>query len=97
MYQSGITLAASDPSTVLETRLDFERNRLQVALLNSGKYNRGMTTFKPEPVLKAASDGTVKQETPDVPVDFTKNSSVLFTLFELLMTIVVAGNIAIVY
>ena len=76
VYQSGITLAASDPSTVLETRLDFERNRLQVVLLNSGKYSRGMTTFKPEPVLKAASDGTVRQETPDVPVNFTKNSSV---------------------
>jgi hypothetical protein len=81
-----------DSSTLVATHHAFQRNRLAVARLRSGKYGHTSVHLAEKAHWVAADDHTIKEESSEVgSTSLTRNGHVLIQIFNVTESLVIAG------
>ena len=81
-----------DSSTLVATHHSFQRNRLTVARLRSGKYGHTSVHLAEKAHWVAADDHTIKEESSEVgSTSLTRNGHVLIQIFNVTESLVIAG------
>ena len=82
-----------DSSTLVATHHAFQRNRLAVARLRSGKYGHTSVHLAEKAHWVAADDHTIKEESSEVgSTSLTRNGHVLIQIFNVTESLVIAGT-----
>ena len=90
-YNSDFDISHADPTAVIDSRTALERNQVRVGSLSGGKYTRDPVVTKSETTRLTMDDSNQLAEQSNSHVNLTRNGSVLMVLFDLLLTLVVAG------
>ena len=94
-YNSKINLQSTNPTTTVDTRIALETGTLAVSSLSGGNYSRKTVVKQPDKSKLHYDSERGMFEEAHSTVCMAKCASVLAVFYELLLSLVVAGHIAI--